>query len=127
MHALAGNGVQVGREGGGERLALAGLHLGDAALMQRDRADELHVERALAQRAHRALAHGGVGLGQQGVERLAVFVARAELRDQAAQLRVGHGLVFRLEIVDLLHDAAEARHFLFVAAAQQVLYEIKHG
>ena len=46
--AFAGEGVEVDREGGGERLALACLHLGDLALVEDDAAEDLDVEVALA-------------------------------------------------------------------------------
>ena len=49
VHALALEGVEVGGERGDQRLALAGLHLGDAALVQDHAADQLDVEVALAQ------------------------------------------------------------------------------
>ena len=44
VDALAGQGVQVDGHGGRERLALAGLHLRDLALVQRYAAHDLHVE-----------------------------------------------------------------------------------
>jgi hypothetical protein len=68
MHALAGQRVQIGREGGDQGLALARLHLGDIALMQEDPAHQLHVEGAQAQRAARALAAVGKSLGQERVQ-----------------------------------------------------------
>ena len=48
VRALAFERVEVERQGGGERLAFAGLQLGDLALVQDDAADELDVVRALA-------------------------------------------------------------------------------
>ena len=44
VHALAGERVEVDGHGGGEGLALAGLGLGDLALVQHDAAHYLHVE-----------------------------------------------------------------------------------
>ena len=57
---------------GDERLALAGLHLGDVALVQDDPAHQLDVERARAHRALERLAHGRERLEEDLVERLAV-------------------------------------------------------
>ena len=57
---------------GDERLALAGLHLGDVAVVQHDAAHELHVERPHAEHALGGLAHDGERLVEQVVERLAV-------------------------------------------------------
>jgi hypothetical protein len=53
VHALAGQGIEVHRQRGGERLALAGAHLGDLAVVQRHAAEHLHVEVA---HLHDALA-----------------------------------------------------------------------
>ena len=73
MHALAGERVEVGGERGDQRLALAGPHLGDAALVQHHAADQLDVEMALAERPLGGLAHDGEGLDQQVVQRLALL------------------------------------------------------
>jgi hypothetical protein len=64
VHALAREGVQVGGERRDEGLALAGAHLGDLALMQRDAADQLDVEVAHPERAAGRLAHEREGLRQ---------------------------------------------------------------
>jgi hypothetical protein len=48
--------VEIDRQRGDQRLAFAGLHLGDLALMQDHAAHQLHVEMALAERALRRLA-----------------------------------------------------------------------
>ena len=68
VHALAGERVEVGRQNGDEGLALAGLHLRDAALMQHDAADDLHAKRLHAEHAPRGLARRGKRLRQQVVE-----------------------------------------------------------
>ena len=68
VHALAGDGVEIARERRDERLALAGLHLGDLPLVEDHAADELHVEVTQAQRAHRRLAHDGKCLREQFLE-----------------------------------------------------------
>jgi hypothetical protein len=47
VDTCAGQGVQVERERGHERLALTGLHLGDVALVQDDAAHHLDVEQSL--------------------------------------------------------------------------------
>ena len=81
VRAAAGQRVEIERQRGDERLALAGRHLGDPALVQHHAADELHVVRHHVPRQlvpghrHRGaeqpaarLAHGGVRLGQQLVQ-----------------------------------------------------------
>ncbi len=79
---------------GDQRLALAGLHLGDVALVQEDAAHELHVEGAQAEGAAGGLAGVGEGFRQQVVERLALGEALAEL----GGLGLEAGVVERLEL-----------------------------
>jgi hypothetical protein len=60
---FAGKRVQIDRQGGDERLAFAGLHLGDLALMQHHAADQLNVEMALASVRLAASRTVGEGFG----------------------------------------------------------------
>ncbi len=71
MHAAPGQRVEVDRKGRDQRLAFAGLHLRDAALVQHHAAGELDIEMALAEGALGGLAHRGEGRHQDIVERLA--------------------------------------------------------
>jgi hypothetical protein len=57
LHAVAGQRVQVRRQRGHQRLALAGAHLRDLAVVQHHAAHQLHVEMAHAQRALAGFAH----------------------------------------------------------------------
>ena len=70
--------VEVDRQRRDQGLALAGLHLGDLALVQHDAAHQLDVEMALAERSLGRLADGRERLDQQVVERLARGEALAE-------------------------------------------------
>ena len=101
--------VQVERGAGDERLALTGLHLGDVALVQDDPAHHLDVEHPLLRLAPARLAHGGEGLEEEFVERLAVLQPLPQRGSRAAQLLVGELLEVRLErgdVVRLLRPAA---------------------
>ena len=69
VDALAGERVEVDGQRGDQRLAFAGLHLGDLALVQHHAADQLHVEVALAERALGGFAHGREGGNEKVVER----------------------------------------------------------
>jgi hypothetical protein len=68
VNAATSEGVE--HDGGGcrQRLALAGAHLGDGAVVEHHAADQLHVEVPHAHRPARRLAHEGEGLGQQIVQ-----------------------------------------------------------
>ena len=98
MHALAGERVEIDRQRRDQRLAFAGLHLGDAAFVQDHAADQLHVEMALAERALGGLAAGRERRHQDVVERLAVGELLPELVGARAQRLVG-------ELLQLLSSA----------------------
>ncbi len=100
VHAAAGERVEIDRQRCDQRLAFAGLHLGDLAVVQDHAADELHVEMALAERALAGLAHGGEGRHQDVVERGAVGDLFLEGLGARAQLLVGELLEFLLQRVD---------------------------
>src|SRR5439155_863502 len=113
-----------------ERLSFAGLHLGDVALMEDDPAHDLNVEGALAERALGGLANRGVGLEEQLLERLAVFVALFELVGLGGELLVGELLEVGLERRDVFRlrlQALEAPAFTepedFFEAAEILWHE----
>ena len=100
VDALAGQRVEIDRERRHQRLAFAGLHLGDVALVQHHAADQLDVEMALAERALGGLAHGGEGRNQDVVERLAVGELLAEFGGAGLQRLVGQRGDLGLQRVD---------------------------
>ena len=120
MHALAGDSVEVAGQGGDERLALAGLHLGNMTLMKRHGADELYVKVTHARDALGSLAYGGKGLGKHVVERLAVGVTLAELIGLGAEFLLGHLLKLGLKTVDLVDDLVVALKVLIGSKGQQL-------
>ena len=128
MHAVAGERVQVGRQRRHQRLALAGAHLGDLAGVQREAADQLHVEMAQPELAARGLAHQREGLGHQGVERGARGEARLQLArllgellvGQRARRRVSRALIGR-------HGAAQLLDQALVTAAENLRQKLPHA
>ena len=100
VDALAGQRVEHDGERGGERLALAGLHLGDVAAVQDHSADQLHIEVAHAHGPLAHLADDGEGLGEQVVERLPIARALAQRTEALTQLLVGLELQLGLEAAD---------------------------
>ncbi len=86
--AVPAESVEVHRHRCDEGLALAGLHLGDVAVVEHDAAQHLDVERPHAQCAFGGLASDRERLVQEVVQQLAVRVALAELRGLGAQLLV---------------------------------------
>ena len=89
VDAVAGERVEIDRERGDQRLALAGLHLGDPALVQHHAADKLDVEMPLAEGALAGLAHGGESRHQDVVCRRSLRELLTELFRPRAQCLVG--------------------------------------
>ena len=120
VHIVAGHGVQVAGQRGHERLAFAGFHLGDLPVVERHAADELHVEVAQPQRAHRGLAHGGERLGQDALEVLAVARPLAERGGERAELFVRACLHLRFKAVDLACGGFVVLELLALAKRQKL-------
>ena len=68
VHAASAERVQIHRERGDQRLALAGLHFGDGAFVQNHAADQLHVEVPHVEDAPSSFADHGKRLFEQFVE-----------------------------------------------------------
>jgi hypothetical protein len=100
MHALATERVEEDRKGGCQRLALAGPHLGDAAVVEHHAPNQLDVEMAHVERAAACLTAEREGLVEQVVQRLSVASPLAQLVGLLAELVVLEQLHLRLERVD---------------------------
>ena len=100
VDALAGQGVQISRQGADERLALAGLHLGDRSIVDRHPTEHLNVVMPLADRASGRLAGQRERLDEQVVERLAAPRPESQQSPALAKLVVGLGFQGRLERLD---------------------------
>ena len=126
VNAVPGQRVQIARQRRHQRLAFAGLHLGDLALVQHHAAHQLHVEVPHVHGAPSRFAHHRERLGQDVVERLLfrrdprLFVGdpfqrrrnpRPELRRLRAQLLVAHRLA-----------SAGSSALISVTARQQALH-----
>ena len=88
VDAFALERVQIGGKGRDQRLAFAGLHLGDGAAVQHRAADQLDVEMPHVEDAASGLANDGERLGHQVVERLAIGQPLAEFRRLGAKLLI---------------------------------------
>ena len=119
VNAFAGERIEVCRQGGDERLALAGFHLGDLAVVQHHATEELHVEMTHAQAAFRCLAHHRERLGQQLLDGRAAGVALLQLIGLAGKRAIGERRHPGLESVDLRDRARVLLQQPLVAAAEQ--------
>ncbi|MEI2787357.1 MAG: hypothetical protein V9E93_00585 [Steroidobacteraceae bacterium] len=126
VRALAGQRVQVGRQRRDERLAFAGAHFGDLAVVQHHAADQLHVEVAQSEGAARGLADDRERFGQEVVEGLAGRKLLAELDGPGGKVGVGKGLQGGLERVDLPDEAVVLTDESLVATAENAGEPISH-
>ena len=100
VDAAAGERVEIDRECRDQRLAFAGLHLRNPALVQHHAANKLDVEVALAERALACLAYGGESLDQNVVEGLAVGELLLEVFSARPQRLVGELFQLLFERID---------------------------
>ncbi len=103
VDAAPGQRIEIDRQRRDQRLALAGLHLRNAALVQDHAADQLDVEMALAERALGGFAAGREGGHQDVVQRLAVGELLLEVLRAGPQGLVRQALKLLLQRVDLGH------------------------
>ena len=126
MHALAAQRVQIGGQGGHQRFAFTGAHLGDASLMQDDAADDLHGEVTHAQHPIRRLAAGGKRFRQNIVQRLAGFQPVFQLIGLGPQSFVGHGAVFLFQREHLVAQGLDALDLPLAVIAEKS-FQKSHG
>ena len=101
VDAAAGERVERRRHHRRQRLALAGLHLDDRALVHGESGDDLLVEGPHAEEVARQLARQREELGSQRRQRLAGRRAVAHAPGASAQFRHGQGRHLRTERADL--------------------------
>ena len=126
VDAFAGQGVQVGGQGGGVGLALAGLHFGDAALMQTDAAHDLYGEQALAVHPPDRFPEGREGVGQNIVHGFAFVQPFFQNGGLPLQLLIGKAFVFVFQSQNAVRDLLQPPYFRVVALSQQLFEKIFH-
>ena len=128
VDALALERVQIDGERRDQGLALAGLHLGDFAAVERDAADQLDVIMALAERPDGRFAHGRERFGEKIVELGAVGQALAEDLGLGAQLFVRHRGNGRFETVDRIDIFAQPADVAVVSRTEDAFgHCLEHG
>ena len=120
MHALAGQGIQIGRKCRDQGLAFARLHFSDIALMQENAALQLHIEGAQAQCAFCRLAAIRKGFGQQRIQAFALghpFLEFCGLRDDVLIAQCGE---LRLQCIDLRHKRTNRLDLAVIRRAEDL-------
>ncbi len=100
VHAAPGERIEINRQRCDQRLAFAGLHLGDLAFVQDHAADQLHVEMALAERALGGFAHRRERVDQDVVKRSAVGELLLQFAGACLQRVVGQRFELLLQCID---------------------------
>ena len=126
VNALAGQRIQISRQGRHKGLALAGLHLRDTALMQDDTADDLDAVMTHAEHAPRSLAAGRECLGEQLVERLAVLITFLEFIGLCAQFVVAQLLELLLKRLNLIRNGVDLLQLMRGVRAEDLGKEVCH-
>ena len=120
VHALTAQCIQVGGQGGHQRLAFAGLHFGNAALMQDNAADQLNPVGAHAQNTPCGLAAGGEGFGQNIVQRFTVLQTLLQLGGLGLELGVGQSLVLLFQSLNFIHQRGDGLDLALGVGAEQL-------
>ena len=114
VHALALEGIQVHRQRGHERLALARLHFRDFAFVQHHAADQLDVEVAHVERAAAGLAAKRKSFIEDVFEGLTAGETLLEFFRAGREVRIGQLPHLRLELVDRRDPLAQALQLALV-------------
>jgi hypothetical protein len=120
VHALAGQRVQVDRQGCHQGLAFAGAHLGDLAVVEDHAADQLHVEVAHLHDALGGFAADRKRFGQDVVERSAAGDPFLEFGGFGLEFGVRQLFHLRLERIDLAHGFLVLLEQPLVTAAENL-------
>ena len=111
--------VEIDRKGRDQRLAFAGLHFGNLALVKDHAADQLNVEMTLTKRALRGFADSGEGWHQKLIERDAFGDPLSEFFGAGLQRIIGQRLEFLFELIDLADPGRIAANAPLVGGSKQ--------
>ena len=124
MHTFACQSVQIHGQRGGQRLAFAGTHFSNLAVMQRHGTQHLHVKVTHLHDALGALTHHGKRLWQQVIQRFTLGDAVFELLRLGAQCLIAELFVLRLHRIDASDCFTVLLEQPVIAAAEQFGEEI---
>jgi len=127
VHAATRQRVEVRGRGRHERLALAGLHLGDVSQVKGGTTGDLHVEVPLPQRAPGRLAHRRERLRKQLVQGLPLGQPSPIPVGLLAQLHVGEPGEVVLQRVDLGSEALQPSQDAALAGPQHLVDDLRHA
>ena len=103
VDALARQGVEVNRQGGGQGFTFTRAHFRNFAIVQGHAAQHLHVKVAHLHDAFGAFAHDSKRLGQQGIQGFTLLNPGFEFLRFGAQGLVAQNFKLRLHGIDTQH------------------------
>ncbi|CAB4962724.1 unannotated protein [freshwater metagenome] len=127
MDALAGQRIEIGRQGGNEGLALTRAHLSDVAHVEGCPTHDLDVIVTLAERSPRRLANGRERFRQEVIEGLPGLIAVLVLLGELPQLRVSEGGEVLLDGIDRFGDRMQSSQDLAFSGAEDLVEESHSG
>ena len=128
MDTLALKRIEIDGKRRDKCLALAGLHLGDLAAVERDAADQLHIIMPLAKGADGRLADRRKDFGDQVVELLAVGQPLPEPLGLTAQFVIGKRRDIGFKPVDRVDIFTEPANIAIVGRSEDAFCHCgEHG
>ena len=122
VHTVAGERVEVTRQGRDEGLTFTGAHFGDVAVVESGTSGKLNVVVPLAQRARGRFANCGERLREQGVEGvLAIGQAGTELLGLASQFGIAEISEVRFQRVHHRGELLVLAEFLAFTGSQHLV------
>ena len=118
MHAFAGKRIQHHRQSGHQSFTFPGFHFGNFSRMQNSAANQLHIEVAHSQGAHRSLAHQSKHLRHQRVQAFSLCRLFLQLQNSGRKRLIGHGPHSRFKRVCLLHNRFQGLNVSFIGRAK---------
>ena len=121
MHAFADQRIEIHRQRGHQRFALAGAHFGDFALMQHHTANQLHIKMAHTQHTAAGFAAHGKSLFEHALERGAIGQALFEFCGFGLQRFIAERLDLGFASIDFSDGFTILFEQTVVAAAKNFL------
>ena len=119
MHTLAGERIQISRQGRNQGFTFTGFHLGDASFMQRHATHHLHIKMPHAHNALAGFTDQGKGFRKNGIKALTLRNTLLVLGGFGLQLFVTQGVQFLFLGIDADHNLAHALQLTLVLATKQ--------
>ena len=120
VHTAAGQGVQVGRQGGRQGFTFTCLHFGNAVGVQHHAADQLDVEVTHAEHTAGGFTDGGERFRQQLLQCFALLQTLTVLGGLRLQFLIGQCLELRFHRIDLFYNFAQSLERSVVPAADNL-------